>query len=171
MDDAVTLHLQTVHHPVPAHNVISGRALASDVPRLFEIHDPTADGVQARLEDGALSFALRHGELPPAHPDGAKDGIIRVHRAKPKPELPHHFLVGVAYLDIGARWTVVAKAGAAASIVGGSVAADWLTGHGKAAGATACHPDQERTRRASTASLAASLTRAGFALADNRRAV
>src|SRR5215207_10492318 len=170
LEDGVTLGLQAFHHPIPTRKIISGGELASDIPRLFQVHDPAANGVQAGLENGALAFAFRHGELPPALGDGAKDGIIRLHRAKPKPELPHDFLVGVADLDVGPRRTVVAEAGTAASIIGGSVAADWLTGHGEAAGVAASHPNEEGARRASTASLAPGPMRPGSAFTDDRRA-
>jgi hypothetical protein len=96
LEDGVTLDLQAVHHPIPPGNVISGDELASDVPCLLKINDATTNSIQAGLEDGALAFTFRHGELSPALGDSTEDGIIRLHRAKPGSYLAHDLLVGVA---------------------------------------------------------------------------
>src|SRR4029453_6498374 len=117
LEDGVTLNLQPGHHPVPSGDVGDGGELASDIPGLFEVHDPAANGIQSGLEDGTLAFAFRHGQFPPALGDGAKYGVVWLHRGEARPDLPHDLRVSLLHLDVGGRRAGPAGSRGAAFVV------------------------------------------------------
>src|SRR6266545_2951437 len=159
LEDGVPLELQAGHHPVPPRHVISGGKLTADVPGFLEVHDPAANSIQPGLEEGALAFPFRHGELPPALGDGTKDRVVRLHRGEPRPELPHDLRVGCLHLDGGGCWAGSTGSCAGAVVVEPApvIGPDPTDAHGVGASPAAGHPNKQIAGGAPTAGSPASL--------------